>query len=82
MKSLLREAVGPGSGVPQGGEGLDVLHHAGLLVISLLGEKAVVLDGVFIGGRSTAILCEKTTGCSEKDEQKNDCEFHEVHVFQ
>ena len=56
---FLREAVGPGFGVPEAGEALNVLDHAGLLVVCLFSEEAVVLNGANLR-RSDSVLSKRS----------------------
>lgn len=51
----MREAVGPGPGVPEAGEALNVLDHTGLLVVGLFSEEAVVLNGTHLRPRAAAL---------------------------
>ena len=55
---LLGERVAPGAAAIGPGEGVDVLNDAGLLVVRLFDQEAVVGDGIrgvgLLGGESTA----------------------------
>ena len=48
---LLREGVDPVAGVAEPLERVDVLHDAVFLVVRLLDEEGVVLEGAFGGDR-------------------------------
>ena len=50
-RPFLGEGVVPVFAVPEAGEAGNVLHHAEILVVGLLHQKAVVLDAGFGSGR-------------------------------
>src|SRR5262249_51224706 len=78
-RPLLREGIDPVVGLDAAQEGADVLNHGWFLVVSLLHEEAVVLDGVGFGldFRRDILRGEGPDASDEGDDQEDTATKHE-----